>query len=334
MMKKLIWLLLVAVAIYSGYWMVGAKGTETAISAWMSARAQEGWQAEASEVDTHGYPLRFDTDIRDLSLADPRTGVAFSTERLALLSKSHAPTRFTARLAETAVLASPYQRIDIGNEVAEADLFVSPGPNLTLDHAAIRLDGLTLSSTLDWGVTLESSELASQRRDADPLTHDITFRANGITPTGGLIERLDPDGLLSDRLEVANMDVSATFDRDWDIHALEGPRPQLTHIDIESVSITWGALSLQTAGSFDVDAKGYPDGEIAIKAVNWREMIELAVGAGAIPQDLRKLALRSGEMLAGLSGRKDTIDATLTLKNGMITMGFIPLGPAPRLVIR
>ncbi|SFK01339.1 DUF2125 domain-containing protein [Celeribacter neptunius] len=333
-MRKLLWLVLAAVLIYTAYWMIGAKSTETAISAWIDARASEGWQAEAEEIKTRGFPTRFDTEILAPKLADPRTGVALSTPRIDILSQSHRPTRFTLRMAPEVTLASPYQRLDITQELAEAQLFVAPGPSLTLDHAAATLTALTLQSTATWGFTLQSGTVTTERRDDAPLTHDISASIEGFAPTGGLIEELDPKGLLSDRFETLTLAMSATFDGPWDIHALEGPRPQPTHIELEELAAKWGKLDLKLAGTFDIDRRGYPQGTLAVKAKNWREMVELAISTGAIPENMSNLALRGGEMLAGLSGRKDSIDAELTLKDGMISLGFIPLGPAPRIVIR
>ncbi|MBU2890212.1 DUF2125 domain-containing protein [Celeribacter halophilus] len=333
-MRKLFWLLLAAVVIYSGYWMIGAKGTESAIAAWIDSRASEGWQAEVADIKTRGFPTRFDTEIREPQLADPRTGVALSTPRIEILSQSHRPTRFTLRMAPEVTLASPYQRLDITQDLAEAQLFVDPGPSLTLDHAALSLQNMRVASTATWGFTLESGEITTQRQADDPLTHDIALHVEGFAPTGGLIDGLDPKGLLSDRFEALDLDMQATFDGPWNIHALEGPRPQPTHIDLTTLSAHWGELDLKLAGAFDINARGYPVGKLAIKAENWREMIELAISVGAIPENMSNLTLRAGEMLAGLSGRKDTIDAELTLKDGMISLGFIPLGPAPRIVIR
>lgn len=333
-MRKLFWLVLAAVLIYTGYWMIGAKGTESAIAAWVNARSAEGWQAEVSDIKTRGFPTRFDTEIRDPHLADPRSGVALSSPKIEILSQSHRPTRFTLRMAPEVTLASPYQRLDITQELAETQLFVDAGPNLTLDHAALTLKDLRIVSTATWGLSLDTGEITTQRQEDDPLTHDIKMHVAGFAPTGGLIEDIDPKGLLSDDFETLDLDMSATFDGPWNIHALEGPRPQPTKIELTALSAHWGELDLKLAGSFDIDARGYPAGKLAVKAENWREMIELAISIGAIPENMSKLSLRAGEMLAGLSGRKDTIDAELTLKDGMISLGFIPLGPAPRVVIR
>ncbi|AJE48373.1 DUF2125 domain-containing protein [Celeribacter indicus] len=333
-MRRFLWLIPIAAILYAGYWVIGARGTEKAIESWIAARAAEGWQAEYSDVKTRGFPTRFDTVIREPQLADPRSGVAFSTPRIEILSQSTRPTRFTARAADEARFATPYQRIDVTQTRAEAELFVAAGPSLTLDHSSATLEDLAVTSSLGWGVTLDTGRFVTQRDAADPLTHRITLTAHGLEPAEGMMDSLDPEGRLTDRFDTFELDMRTRFDAPWDIHALEGPRPQPTHVDLTGLAAQWGPLKLRLTGAFDVDPRGYPEGTVAVKAENWREMIEIATAMGAIPEQMEKIALRAGGMLAGMSGRKDTIDAELTLRDGMITLGFIPIGPAPRLTIR
>ena len=333
-MRKMVWLLVILVLGWTGYWFVGARGTEAAISAWIAARQGEGWQAEAAAVDTGGFPLRFDTVINAPLFADPVTGVAFAADMLEIDSGAYAPTRLTARLSEQATISTPYQNIAVAHNGAVAELFVEAGPALTLDHASVTLDQVTLSSDLGWGVTLDHGGVDSQRHGDDPLTHALSLTATGLAPSAGIMAALDPDGLVSDRFETFDAALDVTFEKAWDISALEGPRPQPRHIKIDRIAATWGKLDLRLAGAFDVDARGVAEGKIAIKATNWREMIALAESTGVLTPDLAQLATRVGGMLAGLSGNAETIDAELTLTNGMIVLGFIPLAPAPRFAIR
>ena len=333
-MRKVFWLVAVLALLYCGYWVLGAKGTEKGIAAWIRARSAEGWQAEVSDISTGGFPLRFDTTLSHPQFADPRSGVALSTSQIDILSQSFRPTRFTARFAPEALLSTPYEKLTITQDLAEAQLFVDPGPRLTLDHASVQLDGLKIVSTNEWSVALDHAQFNTQRSDDDPLEHDITFIAEGFAPSQNMARLLQDQDGLSDTFETLDMDMTARFDAPWDIRALAGPRPQPTHITLRAFSAQWGALTLRLAGDFVVDAEGYPTGTLAVKAENWREMIAVARSVGTIPQDMASIAERAGGILAGLSGRKDTIDAELTVKNGTISLGILPLGPAPRLRIR
>ena len=73
-----------------------------------------------------------------------------------------------------------------------------------------------------------------------------------------------------------------------------------------------------------------------VKATNWREMLRLAVASGAIAENLAPLVENGLEGLARLSGSSgDALDVPLTFARGRVMLaGLVPLGPAPRLVLR
>ena len=64
------------------------------------------------------------------------------------------------------------------------------------------------------------------------------------------------------------------------------------------------------------------------------EMVDMAERAGFLPTSLRAQADQVFSVLAGLSGNTTTLDVELTLANGFVSLGFLPLGPAPRLQLR
>ncbi|GAA3863829.1 DUF2125 domain-containing protein [Celeribacter arenosi] len=333
-MRKLLIAAIVLIAGWCAYWVIGAGTNERAIAQWIEDRSVEGWQAESRSVDTTGFPVGFNTRISEPLFADPRTGVAFSAQSLTIESRALSPTHLTATLSPTAQIATPYQQIDLSHEGAVAQLFVDSGPRLTLDHTSGELQNAQLASSLGWGATLAGAQFSTQRRSDSPLTHDIDLTMTDFAPSDGMMSQLDPDGLLADRFERFEATMAVTFERPWDITALEGPRPQPRRIEISKIAATWGKLDLQMAGLLDVDEAGTPSGKLAIKAANWREMVDLAAAAGVIPADLVGIARQAGGLLAGMSGKSDTIDADLTLRDGMIVLGFIPIAPAPKIVIR
>jgi hypothetical protein len=333
-MRKVTWGLLGLAIVYSGYWFVAARISEHGVKTWFEARVAEGWQSEYETLKTRGYPLTLETTLTDVAIADPATGLAYQTPSIAFKSRSVTPTRLHAELAQDARLSTPFQHIDIANASANGTLFVEVGPALTVHRATFGVDELVVKSTLGWGFSLDDATATVQRLEDSPLTHDIQMTLTDLAPSASMMKRLNPNGILSDQFDALTVDASVTFDKDWDITALEGPRPQPTHVLLRNMAAKWGALNLRIAGEFDVDANGLPNGKIALKATNWREMLTLATAAGVIPQNFENLALRGGEMLAGMSGNANTIDAELTLSRGNISLGFLPLGPAPRITIR
>lgn len=82
-MRRLVWLLVLAALIWSGYWAAGWYGLEQGGAHWLELRRAEGWQAEVSEITTTGFPTRFVTQVDGLDLVDPETGLGWEApERL------------------------------------------------------------------------------------------------------------------------------------------------------------------------------------------------------------------------------------------------------------
>jgi len=144
--------------------------------------------------------------------------------------------------------------------------------------------------------------------------------------------RIAPDWPVS--FDSLSLQLDIRFDRPWDLAAIEGARPQPREITLELAEAAWGPLLLRATGQASVDAAGLPTGEISFQARNWRDILSLAETAGFLPSQLRPQVEGALQILAGTSGNPDTIDVTLKLSNGMVMLGFLPLAPAPRLLLR
>ncbi len=125
-----------------------------------------------------------------------------------------------------------------------------------------------------------------------------------------------------------------SFDRPWDLSALEVTRPQPVRIDLSEARAEWGDLMLRLSGVVDVDAEGRATGEVAIRAQNWPAMLDMAERSGALGAGMRRSVETALGFLAGLSGRREDLDVTLRLDAGFMYFGPLPVGDAPRLRLR
>ncbi|MEM6729385.1 MAG: DUF2125 domain-containing protein, partial [Pseudomonadota bacterium] len=73
---------------------------------------------------------------------------------------------------------------------------------------------------------------------------------------------------------------------------------------------------------------------LTIKATNWREIISIGQALGTIPDGMVTTITRALEVLASLSGPPNTIDVPLSFQRGFVSLGPLPLGPAPKLRLR
>jgi hypothetical protein len=334
MMKTLLWIVGgVAVAV-AALWFAGARGTERVMAGWLEDRAAEGWVVNYDAIRTEGFPTRFQTTITALDLADPATGLAWQAPDFTLTQRALRPDHIRADWPMTQSIASPFERVSVTADALWADIDVQPTANLALDASTTVMRGVVFDSNLGWQTTLETGQLDVTRHDGATAGYDVVFEARGMVPPAAITTRLDPGGLLPEAIALTRYDAAMVFDRPWDLSALETARPQITALDLHEARAEWGALLFRASGEVAVDDAGRMTGSVAIRAENWREMLDMSVRAGVLSAGLRDVVETTLGFVAGLSGRPEDIDTTLRFDDGFAFFGPIPIGEAPRLVLR
>ena len=198
----------------------------------------------------------------------------------------------------------------------------------------IVIDGLSASSTLGWDMTLAEGRFAAEKVAATESGYRIGAELTGVSPSDATRRLLDPGEVLPATIETMRLDATLRFTGPWDRRAIEVARPQITEIDLEDLSARWGEVTFRAAGSLSVDDTGTPEGRLTLRAVEWRKLLEIAIGTGLVADAFQPALEKALGLMAGLEGRPDTLDAPLTFRNGSVSLGPIPLGAAPRIVIR
>ncbi|MEL6643223.1 MAG: DUF2125 domain-containing protein [Pseudomonadota bacterium] len=333
-MRKLVGIVVLLGIALSGAWLGWAYVLERGFATWLEARRAEGWVAEATRIDTTGYPTRFETVATNLDLADPATGLAWRLPQIAFQAVAHDPTDIEVVVPPAFTVASPDQRISVRSATIRASTAVDPGPSLRLRRADITLAGIDLRSTAGWDAALTDGLLRTERIADDETRQRINFSATDVRPAQPIRARLDPAGILPETIAEVLVSADVGFDRPWDRRAVEDRRPQIRDIDLSRVRAIWGDAELEATGQLTVDDSGVPTGEITVRATNWREIFAVIQNAGLVPETLAPALEGALEFLAGMSGNPNTIDAPLRLGNGLVSFGPIPMGPAPNLKIR
>lgn len=331
MVRVLFTILILTVCIWSGYWWVGSSAQQSALTAWFDDRRAAGWVADYKALDVRGYPSRFDTRIVDLNLADVKSGLAWSAPEFQVLMLSYKPNHIIAVWPQKQTISTVDERIDISSKDIRASVKFDADTALALNSTTAELEDVSFESTAGWTSHMATAKLASRQTTGVKNAHDVFFQAKDVKPARIFKKLMDPDNLLPEVFNSVRTDLTAGFDAPWDRHAVEGRKPEPTSLIVREFTATWGKLELQATGDLVFDAQGYPTGKISVRAKNWRDMLALAVGAGVIPPELQN-TLESGlGLLARLSGNPDTIDAPLSFKNQVMSLGPIPIGRAPKL---
>lgn len=318
----------------SGLWFAWAQAIERVVTDWLEARAEEGWLVNYADVEITGFPTHFRTRFDALELADPETGWVWTLPEMTLEQQAFRPDHIRAEWPERQRLASPYERLTIRSGTMTSELDVQPTASFALDLSDTTLADVVVESDAGWRMTLPQGHLTMARLEGEASTYDVSFSASDLAPPAITRARLDPAGLLPEAISTLDYEAVMAFDRPWDIRAIEERRPQITRLDLREMEAAWGGLVLRAAGELEVDASGIPEGDLSIRAENWRDMIDMAVNAGLLPERMRGTAEGLLGVVAGLSGDPEVIDAELGFSNGRMFLGPLPLGRAPRLLLR
>lgn len=320
--------------LWSLYWLAAAYGVRSGIAGWFAHQSETGWQADYADLDFRGFPLRFETQLVQPALADPATGVAWQADALTLASPAWWPGDLTLTFPDTPQhLSYLDQTVVLTAQAAQAELKLAPGPRLELQNLSLLSGPWTLQQ--EQGSLLGASGLRVSATQLEyPLQYHFIVSADQFRPgdiTRAAMHLPDSWPVVFDALE---LDATVTFDRPWDRDALETARPQPRQITLKLIEIKWGDLQLFATGQVTVDASGVPTGAITIKADNWRDMLALAEQSGTLAPGVRRTTENVLGMLAGLSGNANALDIELDLRDGIIALGPIQIGEAPRFILR
>ena len=333
-MRQLLRVLIFLAIVWSGYWAIAGYGLRNAITGWFDRQQDLGWQADFSDVEVSGYPLHHQTRLKNPALADPINGTAWSAEWIEFQSPGIWPGRQILRFAETPQRLSYFdQTATIQADDLQTELNLRPG-------VALELEKLALTSG-PWSVTRKGTDTATggslaliMEQTEAPETYAIRISSDAFTPGEDLRALMRTAASLPQAFDTLELDLMVTFDKIWDRSALEERRPQPHTIDLHLAEVKWGELRLFAAGNLQVDEQGIPTGEMAIKAENWHDMIAMANAAGALPDQAVDPVTRALNLLAGLGGNPNALDMQLNFRDGFVALGPLPLGPAPRLILR
>ncbi len=325
-MRRLTILVLILAVLYGGYWFVGRAAVERGGVALLSQLQDEGYDVSYGRLHTVGFPSRFDTTVTDIRLADPARGIVWEAPFFQILALSYQPNKVIAIAPPIQTITLPGQILTASSDKMRASVSVAASTDLTLDTITAEVGAADVASDAGWNLTLDHA-LFAMRPAAAPQTYDLYFDAANLRLPAQILDLIDPDKTLPEPIEDSHLDSTITFDKPIDRFAGAGQGPAPTHIALKDLRITWGPMILSASGDLSVDPAGVSDGRITVLATGWRQMIDIAVNAGLIDRGVAPTWINMATLMAKGG---ETVDLPVTFAGGMMSVGPLPLGPAPR----
>ncbi|MBN9888728.1 DUF2125 domain-containing protein [Salipiger abyssi] len=315
-MKRLTLLVIAAALAWSAYWGWSAWAQRQAIKAWFEDRRAEGWEASYDDLSIQGFPNRLDTSFTGLLLADPDSNTVWEAPFLQVLQVVYSRDHVIVAFPESQRISHDGNAYEITAQGLRASL-VRDGGELLRANAEAEVLNVSGEAPL----ALSGLTAAISRLEESDSRYRIAVNAEGIATGGAALPGGSEDGL--------RLDSTVTLEAPLRLEDYTEARP--TRIEIARAELGKDALRLSAAGAADVDRSGRLDGELSLRVENMDEAIAAERAAGRVPPEILTLIEGAADLLSGLSGRDDRIDLTFEFREGKTWLGFLPLGPAPKL---
>lgn len=323
-MRALLWVTVLAFAGWSGWWWFAQDRAVAGAEHWFASQRAAGWQAERQGIAVAGFPNRIDLTIDQPRLVSPGGAWGWQAPFVQIFALSYRPWHLIAALPPEQQLTTPAGPARLTAASLRSSLVLVPGADLALDRLQLAGEQLALGGPLD--LTLAQLSIATRPTLDRALSHDLGIELTGIGLPPGLIASL-PAGLLPAEIDRLRLDAALGFSAALDRH-IGQTQPELTALALRDAELHWGPIRLQASGTLTPDAAGFAEGRLDLRLEGAREVLDLAQAIGLLTADTRPAW---ETMLGTLAPAGQPLDLPLRLSGGLIQLGPMVLGPAPRL---
>ena len=335
-MRKLLFLLILGSVLWSGYWFIGSTAVRDGVESWLDDQVRAGVLTEKPKVTVAGFPNRFDLTLDGVTLSDPQSSAGWQAPFVQVFAMTWKPWHVIAAFPPKQVVTLPDQAVTVASLDLKASLRAKPATDLPLAEARVAGASLVLNSSQGWTLGLGTFTLGLRAEPAlGDAGYELGFDLDPLTPDPGFVTAIKavtiPDLPASDLPETIESlwgSVFLTFSAPLDRHAGQA-KPRLTRIEINEMSFAWGPLAASAKGTVQADGDGYASGEVTVKITNWDRLPAILVAAGVVTPEVAPTVARGMQALAAQTPEPTVLSLTLILREGRMSFGPFPLGPAP-----
>lgn len=316
--------------LYGGYWFVGSTAATRATTQILTQLENDGFSVSYDEVRTIGFPSRFDTTLTGIEITDPARAIGWQAPFFQLFALSYNPTHVIAIWPDRQRFVLPRDTVTLASDRLRASVHTRTTPSLPLRDATLEGAMLRVLSDNGWEVDV-AAVLASLRAvsggDVADHSYEAFAEATDISLPTVLLQALGGADVAPSVIERIRLDGRIGLDRPLDRFVTGTNVPKLTTLTLRDVVFRWGDLSITGVGDLVFAPDGTPEGQVTLTVTNWRQMIDLGLSAGLLDPGFEPILARA---IGALAQGSDRLEAPIRFQNGFMSLGPLPLGPAPR----
>ena len=329
-MARLIFWIFLTCGLFSGYWFAATRFLDQALANGIAAAQADGWQIDYAALETTGFPGDFDINAQDMVIVAADGQWAWQGPALQVQAPSIRPTRVTVDLPPTHTLRLGEQTLQIESEALTLGGATALNAAFSFDAETVNATEALIKSNFGWQARREQLDGSTTKQAEADKTYDVDLTTSGVTLPATLLAQIAPVGTLSNMINSVALDSEVTLTQPINRFAFDGsgPEPALEKLVLSHFNMTWGDIAVTAAGVLDVDPEGIPDGRITIQTAQWQAIIDILVVAGAIDAGVAPTLANAARTMVDGNG---VLFLPITFRDGFMSMGLLPLGPAPHL---
>ena len=330
-MRKLIALVLISATLYGGYWFVGRSQIQSKLTEALVELDAGDYDLSYETLHTRGFPSRFDTTITNLEFSDPLTATSWAAPIFQLFALSYRPNEVIAVFPNEQTLTVDGEVFTLLTNDMRASGKVRASAALAFQTATIEMDYPRIRTQEGAELAMASILAAMRLTPETTQTYDLFLEARSIELPEDIRRIIDPQNLQPAIIQNLRFDSDVDLTAPIELNRANANPFGIAALSIKELALAWGEMSVSAIGDVTPDETGVLDGSFSISARNWQQVLDLAVAMGAIPEDQRLLIVGMAASIDETPHVPDTLTATLTITDGQMALGPIPLGAAPLL---
>jgi hypothetical protein len=330
-MRKLIWIISVIFALWSGYWVIGAYKTEKTLLETLEKYKTLGWAIDFSKLKVRGFPNRFDTTIENLNIISPEDNIGWSTPYFQILSLSYKPNHLIAIWPKEHELKIANNILSIRNKKMQSSLIFKDLLFSEIDRIVLTTEDLQLLSSEKVILNTNALNIALRQDQLFDDAYEIGVSVkNFFLPS---FTNVHSDTLNITPLTLGlSVKIHLSKKTNFSANSYQGLR--LTEININQADLSSNLFAVMLKGNIDINQTGTPSGRIDIQIENLRELMLQAININLLASyDLDEI-IKGLNFISKLSGDPKSLEFSIKIQEGKMFIGPIPVGQIPNIILQ
>ena len=263
MFRLIIAIAILSAAMWSGFWIYGSGKFEDKIAGYLAALQQTGWKTSHGDIETRGFPNRFDSTISDLRLVNPPGWFGWHLPFVQVLALSYRSDRFILAFPTRQVMNIGDHGFWINPDGMRASVdFLEANPKV-VKQAIFESEGIQISGTSGWKAGFGKTLLAARQVQGDTRNYRIAVQARHHPGLAAGAETSLAAVLVKDWTGI-DVDANMVFNKPVSVHSCSEPAIRLEEIDLSRFALRMKKTEINVSGNLRIDNRNRMSGRIAV----------------------------------------------------------------------